>query len=116
MPEMTEDDIYRTSTQYRIWSFSRELLLSLRSTTNESAAEGVKAALHTQKAAEQEQSSKQDSNGSPPQEVDCLSVDEEQKLVVFYCVQNMRFADFCEFPTKVKACSFEASYYQLEQS
>ena len=82
--------------------------MSLRSTTNESAAESVRAALHAQKAAEQEQSSKQNSNGSPPQEVDCLSVDEEQKLVVFYCVQTMRFADFCEFPTNVKVCSFEA--------
>ena len=108
MPELTEDDLYRTSTQYRLWSFNRESLLSLRFTTNESAAEGVRAALHTQKAAEHEQSSKQDSNSSPPQEVDCLSVDEEQKLVVSYCVQTMRFADFCEFPTNVKARSFEA--------
>ena len=101
MAILTEDDLYRTSTQYRLWSFTRESLSSLRSTTNESAADGVRAALRSQKASEQ--SSKQDSNVSPPQEVDCLSVDEEQKLVGFYCVQTMKFADFCDFPTNVKA-------------
>ena len=37
-----------------------------------------------------------------PKEVDCLTVEEEQKLVGFYCVKAMQFADFCEFPTNVK--------------
>ena len=39
-------------------------------------------------------------------EVDCLTVEEELKLVGFYCVKTMQFADFCEFPTNVKVRTF----------
>lgn len=39
---------------------------------------------------------------NPPREIDCLTVDEEQKLVGYYCIRTMEFADFCEFPTNVK--------------
>ena len=96
MAQMTEDDIYRTSTQYRLWSFTREALASLRSSTNASAADGVRAAIKSQLA---------EGNDTPPdapKEIDCLTVEEEQKLVGFYCVKAMQFADFCEFPTNVK--------------
>ena len=109
MPVLTEDDIYRTSTQYRLWSFTRDSLSSLRSTTNQSAADGVRAALksiHSQQTAgESEGQSSHDEATRPTsylKEVDCLSVEEELKLVGFYCVKTMQFADFCEFPTNVK--------------
>ena len=101
MTQMSEDDIYRTSTQYRLWSFTRESLASLRSTTNASAAEGVRAAIQSQRGqapiAHEKSSKRPDSK-----EVDCLTVEEEQKLVGFYCIKAMQFADFCEFPTNVK--------------
>lgn len=42
---LNEDDIYRTSTQFRLWSFTPESLASLRHTTNKSAAERVVSAL-----------------------------------------------------------------------
>lgn len=109
MPVLSEDDIYRTSTQYRLWSFTRESLSSLRSTTNQSAADGVRAALksiHSQQTAgETEGQSSHDEATRPTnyvKEVDCLTVEEELKLVGFYCVKTMQFADFCEFPTNVK--------------
>ena len=109
MPVLSEDDIYRTSTQYRLWSFTRESLSSLRSTTNQSAADGVRAALksiHSQQTAgELEGQSSHDEATRPTnyvKEVDCLTVEEELKLVGFYCVKTMQFADFCEFPTNVK--------------
>ena len=109
MPVLTEDDIYRTSTQYRLWSFTRESLSSLRSTTNQSAADGVRAALksiHSQQTAGESQGQSSYDEATRPtnylKEVDCLSVEEELKLVGFYCVKTMQFADFCEFPTNVK--------------
>lgn len=106
MAQMTEDDIYRTSTQYRLWSFTRESLASLRSTTNASAADGVRAAIqsqHTgQNASDAAKEGGNDKPSGPVKEVDCLTVEEEQRLVGFYCVKAMQFADFCEFPTNVK--------------
>ncbi|KAL9067989.1 MAG: hypothetical protein Q9161_006512 [Pseudevernia consocians] len=108
---MTEDDIYRTSTQYRLWSFSRGSIASLRSTTNASAANGVRAAIQSQHASQaRSDTAKQESNekpSDPGKEVDCLTVEEEQKLVGFYCVKAMQFADFCEFPTNVKATAVQ---------
>lgn len=106
MAQMTEDDIYRTSTQYRLWSFTRESLATLRSTTNASAADGVRAAIQSQHIGQAgSDTAKEGSNEKPldfAKEVDCLTVEEEQKLVGFYCVKAMQFADFCEFPTNVK--------------
>ena len=106
MAQMTEDDIYRTSTQYRLWSFTRESLASLRSTTNASAADGVRAAIQSQHTGQSAtDAAKEGGNeklSGPAKEVDCLTVEEEQKLVGFYCVKSMQFADFCEFPTNVK--------------
>lgn len=118
---MTEDEIYRTSTQYRLWSFTPKSLHSMRSTTNSRAAEGVRTAVRTaadtSKAAAKVDTNEMNSDGveSPlppsarapqvPQEVDCLTVEEEQKLVGFYCLKAMEFADFCDFPTNVKVYS-----------
>lgn len=105
MAQMTEDDIYRTSTQYRLWSFTRETLASLRSSTNASAADGVRAAIQSQHTAAASNTEIEGGNDNPfdaPKEVDCLTVEEEQKLVGFYCLKAMQFADFCEFPTNVK--------------
>ena len=110
---MAEDDIYRTSTQYRLWSFTAESLASLRSTTNSLAADRVRAAI---KRLRQSQSSGADAapaddivgeSGIARQvqehnEVDCLSVEEEKKLVGYYCSRAMELADFCDFPTNVK--------------
>ena len=98
MAVLTEDDMYRASTQYRLWAFTRESLASLRSTTNSLATERVRAAMKIS----------QKSNGhddTREEKVDCLTMDEEQKLVGFYCVKAMQFADFCDFPTNVKVCS-----------
>lgn len=118
---MTEDEIYRTSTQYRLWSFTLKSLHSLRSTTNSLAAEGVRtairAAANSSEAAAKADPDELNSDGleSPlrpsaqapraPQVVDCLTVEEEQKLVGFYCLKAMEFADFCDFPTNVKVYS-----------
>ena len=112
MAQMTEDDIYRTSTQYRLWSFTKESLASLRSTTNASAADGVRAAIKSQHATQEiEKDGDHDNVPDPSKEVDCLTVEEEQRLVGFYCVKAMQFADFCEFPTNVKVFKFHPTMH-----
>ena len=104
---MTEDEIYRTSTQYRLWSFTPESLSAQRSRTNALAAEGVRAALQGLSSAKALTSVQIDDSGASilpnhSEVVDCLSVEEEQKLVGFYCIRAIGLADFCDFPSNVK--------------
>lgn len=96
MLTLNEDDIYRSSTQYKLWSFTLESLSSLRKTTNTLAANGVREAVHQQKRKSAGAGNIEDVS------IDCLTVEEEQKLVGFYCVKAMQLADFCDFPTNVK--------------
>ena len=91
---MLEDDIYRSSTQYRLWSYTPDSLASLRSTTNALAATRVRDAIQRLRL--------EKGQGNAEEDVDCLTVDEEQKLVGFYCIKAMDFADFLDFPTNVK--------------
>ena len=106
MTALTEDDFYRSSTQYRFWAFTPQSLANLRASTNTNAANGVKAAMAN--LHKQEQVAGQDHNAESSEgenkslTVDCLTVEEEQKLVGFYCVRAMQLADFCDFPTNVK--------------
>ena len=120
MAQLTEDDIYRTSTQYRLWSFTHESLASLRSATNASAADGVRAAIQIQHAARAGVDTAKDENSDSvadsAKEVDCLTVEEEQKLVGFYCVKAMQVADFCEFPTNVKVIEIHLAGFVVQRS
>ncbi|KAL8664157.1 MAG: hypothetical protein Q9168_007958 [Polycauliona sp. 1 TL-2023] len=104
---MTEDEIYRTSTQYRLWSFTPETLASLRGTTNVTASESVRAAAQDQQSGPQKQDKDENGGDRPEVEVDCLTIEEEQKIISFYCLQTMEFVDFCEYPTNVKATAVQ---------
>ena len=101
MPQLNEDDIYRASTQYRLWSFTTESLASLRSTTNDTAAEGVRAAIKNLQSEKAKSDSDLQDDGTAVA-VDCLTVEEEQKLVGYYSLRTMQLADFSKFPTNVK--------------
>ncbi|KAL6713218.1 hypothetical protein ACLMJK_009339 [Lecanora helva] len=103
MPTLTEDDIYRTSTQYRLWSFTKASLESLRSTTNATAADGVRVAIKKRRP----EHAKADQDDKSSAEVDCLTVEEEQRLVGYYCLKAMQFADFAGLPTNVKATAVQ---------
>jgi len=118
--------LYRTSTQYRLWSFTPEKLLSLRANTNDLAADHVKAAIKrhrqtkshlssldvsaTTSAATSDAENNPVSNGpggpvrSPPtEEIDCLTAEEEKKLIDFYCTSclQMSLGDPFGFPIHV---------------
>lgn len=122
MTTITEDELYRASTQYRLWSFTPESLTSLRHSTNVIATQRVRAAIKRARELPRldDSASKKTSNGGAvddekgdqkdqpdgatkkEKEVECLTVEEEQKLVGYYCVKCMDLADFCSFPTSVK--------------
>jgi cyclin H len=114
---MNEDERYRTSTQYRLWSYTPESLANLREITNETAAERVREAIN--RAAESKGSSTANSNEASEAEqsgtpvptaprnggVDCLTAEEELKLLEFYCRQTIDLGDFMKVPTEIKVCS-----------
>ncbi|KAI9807387.1 MAG: hypothetical protein M1833_000131 [Piccolia ochrophora] len=123
---MTEDEAYRSSTQYRLWSFAPTSLASLRATTNDLAAHRVRAAIRRAREARSngdltpdvtgDGSSSNDAgkdgvDGMPGSgeldDIDCLTVDEDLKLVGYYCAKAMDLADFCSFPTNVKATAVQ---------
>ncbi len=91
---MIEDDIYRSSTQYRCWSYTNEALASLRRSTNELASERVRAAfgrLRSAKKAQNGPESEQRTGNEnaeaqqPAKDVETLTVEEELKLIHWGC-------------------------------
>lgn len=117
-----EDDNYRTSSQYRLWSFTPENLSEIRTTTNQAAETQVRAAF--QRAREkkrrlQKENLSSSSEGDTPgvdkeketstseeeeeKAIECLTPEEELKLVRYYCRMIMEIAQHVfEFPTNVK--------------
>lgn len=103
---MHEDDIYRQSSQFRLWSFTPERLASLRESTNTLAATRVRDAVRrsrengvpkpksgTSNGAGSGSDGDGRANGAHPAKpaaaarVECLSVDEERVIVEYYCSQ-----------------------------
>jgi cyclin H len=120
---MTEDELYRTSTQYRLWNFTPEKLASVRASTNALATEHVKAAFKRKRAAKSQPTSTDVSaaasdvegngvhNGAAgkkdaskgEKEVQCLTAEEEKKIIDFYCANLLQMATKppFEFPINV---------------
>lgn len=118
--KLTEDDIYRMSTQYKHWSFTPEQLAAQRLKTNIQASERVKAnvaRLRAERARQSENASASESerNGAGGEsgsntpipgdkEVNCLTVAEEMKLVDVFCATALELGTFCKFPIEVTVC------------
>lgn len=112
----TEDDIYRASTQYRLWNFTAEKLASLRADTNAVAQKTVKAAIKRKRAAQLLSGSSTpasdagaygSSNGEKKEDkpIDCLTAEEEKKLVDYYCATMLRIAEsILKLPINVGVC------------
>ncbi|KAI5251504.1 cyclin-like protein [Aureobasidium subglaciale] len=86
---LTEDDIYRTSTQFRLWSFSESALLSLRQNTHEAAVQQARSYLS------------ESSLESLP------SAQDELRLVQRYCEQVRATSDFFNWNVNVKATAVQ---------
>ncbi|KAG6011618.1 hypothetical protein E4U43_008215 [Claviceps pusilla] len=79
----TEDERYRQSSQFRLWSFSPSKLQELRQKTNALAKQQIAPRL------------------DPVPEF--LSSEEETRLVKFFTVELIRAAQFCELPTEIRS-------------
>ncbi|KAK5111208.1 hypothetical protein LTR62_005236 [Meristemomyces frigidus] len=90
---LTEDDLYRASTQFRLWSFSPESLAVLRQKTHELARERGR----------QYGSENNDADGM----ADHLSKEEELQLVQRYCEQIRTTSDHFKWPVQVKATAVQ---------
>jgi cyclin H len=94
---MIEDDVYRTSTQYRYWSYTPQQLAETRKQTNELASEKVRAAFRrSSKVSNGDAAGEKDDirGGDAADEdemelddvvVDTLTVEEELKIVEWGC-------------------------------
>lgn len=110
----TEDARYRTSTQYRHWSYTSSALRSLRESTNALAATQVRDAVRRAREARaassndnsEAENSRSTSTALPEGDVDCLTVDEELKLLDYYCRQTLQLGDHLGVPMEVKVCLF----------
>jgi cyclin H len=100
----TEDELYRSSSQYRHWNFTPQRLAALRQKTNTLAQDHVRAALKRKRtpiAQDGLVKTENDENGD--REVEYLTVVEEKALVDFFCLQLMGMAqlDTVKFPINI---------------
>jgi cyclin H len=101
---MIEDEVYRTSTQYRYWSFTREQLASLRQTTNDLASERVRTAIkrarHAQRLQDDGQNGvdKNDQIDLDNATIDTLTVQEELKIVSWFSSKIIEIGGAMEPP------------------
>ncbi|KAH7117002.1 hypothetical protein B0J11DRAFT_494602 [Dendryphion nanum] len=122
--QVNEDFIYRSSSQYRNWSFTPAQLAEQRQKTNLQAAERVKANVARQRAERNRQldgasvSESERANGSGldtgtstpiplDREVNCLTVAEEKRLLDYFCAQAQLLGNFLEFPIEVTATGIQ---------
>jgi cyclin H len=117
---LTEDDLYKQSTQFKYWSFTPDQLSASRVSTNKQATERVKANVARQRAvrarSQVESANTSDAgsgieNGSntplhvgADKEVNCLTVAEEKKLVDTFCERALELGDHLKFPFDVTVC------------
>ena len=95
---LTEDDLYRTSTQYRLWSFAPEGLAAQRLETHQLAIE--RARQYEASFANRDHAA---SNDGTSNEDRYLTVEEELWLVQRYCDQIRLSSDHFQWPVNVKA-------------
>lgn len=100
---MIEDEIYRSSSQFRLWSFTEASLKQLRATTNSVASDRVRAALR--RAQDARRSATSSTTGTPApgsdaenkaaedKQIECLTPEEEQQVVDYYSEQIIQLGE-----------------------
>lgn len=99
-PQVTDDDLYRHTSQFRLWSFTKEQLRQKQQTVHDEAAERVSNQLKDLGIVEDE-------------EISPLSLDEELKLIRFYASKVEDIAKLFHMPSQVRATavSYFRKYY-----
>ena len=119
---MIEDEIYRCSTQYRYWSYTRETLTSLRQGTNELASERVRAAFGRIRSAKRLQNGEKSERNpedesaetqQPADDVETLSVEEELRVVNWGCSKIIETGQVMTppIPMEIRVGSRQSSPY-----
>lgn len=122
---MFEDDKYRTSTQFRLWSFTEPSLQSVRANTNALASERVRCAIRRAREARSTSSTAGTPNPSAGEdgagggtreerEIECLTSEEELELVRYYCEKTMELGDEYKppLPTTVRVRTHPLSSHE----
>lgn len=91
---MIEDEAYRTSSQYRNWSYTREALASLRQNTNDLASERVRAAIRRARQVKSLHNDFDLDNNI----IDTLTVEEELKIVSWFSSKIIEIGGAMEPP------------------
>ncbi|RDW78702.1 TFIIH complex kinase subunit CCL1 [Aspergillus mulundensis] len=117
---MIEDDFYRTSSQFRLWSFTEESLRTVRQKTNSLASDRVRIALRRAREARQSANSSAagtpnpngsdaDSKAGEEKDIECLTSEEEQDLVRYYCEQIIQLGESYKppMPSIVRATAIQ---------
>ncbi|KIW16720.1 hypothetical protein PV08_03909 [Exophiala spinifera] len=111
---MIEDDGYRSSSQYRLWSYTKNSLTQIRQNTNNIASEHVKAAFRRAQAAKASQNGSNESienqgQGETAVDIQTLTIDEELKIVEWGCskMQDMGEAMNPRIPSHVVATAIQ---------
>ncbi|ODQ65282.1 cyclin-like protein [Nadsonia fulvescens var. elongata DSM 6958] len=86
---ITDDDLYRHTSQYELWSFSSTALAATRMSANQ---EGLERAHQ-----------KFRSKNLDPSQCQGLTAKEEYLLILYYCTKCQDLASFFSMPSKVKA-------------
>lgn len=125
----TEDERYRTSSQFRQWSFSPAQLADLRAKTNSLAKQAISERLSSPTTSSSSSASASASanpsgantpipavsTATAPADVpselpttpsslpEFLTPTEEAELLRYYTVETLRAAEFCQLPTEIRA-------------
>jgi len=104
---MYEDDAYRTSSQFRYWSYTKVQLAALRHKTNELASERVCAAIRRARARASNESGAQNGVEGDHQHVkevniETLTVEEELKIVRWGCTKIIEMGAAMEPPVPME--------------
>ncbi|KAH0846175.1 hypothetical protein AYO21_09188 [Fonsecaea monophora] len=89
---MIEDDVYRASSQYRYWSYTKESLARIREETNKLASQRVRAAfrrVHVANGSSENGDNHNDDTRADHVEIETLTVAEELKIVEWGCSKIM---------------------------
>lgn len=103
---MIEDDVYRSSSQYRYWSYTKESLARIRQNTNDLASERVRAAFRRVQTSKSSSHSNNGETAVGHAEVLTLTVDEELRIVEWGCqkIMDMGEAMTPRVPSAVVVC------------
>ncbi|KAK7676529.1 hypothetical protein QCA50_020498 [Cerrena zonata] len=121
-PRVSTDDLYRRSSQYRMWSYTVESLKETKIQTNEGGrAQALKKYEEARSKAANENPElfeKQQNEFTADKMLALLTEEEEVKYLQYYCNSILVTGNFFNMPTQVKATamSFFKRFYLLPRS